>query len=173
MKILWKVIILSIAVGLVLAIIGFFTGASRTLYLDRRGVHVSGSGISHITESDMESFKNIYIDAGFSDVVFVISDHYGIELYGNNMEWRWTLENDALGITYESSTRFQILHIDFISKERNYAKIFIPQDSQLETVTIKTGSGDISLADLQADNLDISTSSASFSNAAFSWIFSA
>jgi len=41
MKTIWKIIIISIAAGLILAILGFTLGASRSLYIERFGVHIS------------------------------------------------------------------------------------------------------------------------------------
>ena len=43
MKKIWIIILLCIAVGLVLSVIGLATGASRSLYWDRAGIHISES----------------------------------------------------------------------------------------------------------------------------------
>jgi len=158
MKIVWKIILITTAAGLVLSILGLALGASRVLYVDRSGLHVTGSGVSHITEWGLEAFKNIQIDAGLSDIEFISSDKYGIDLYGDNMEWNWTLENGLLRITHDRGTRLQVMNLDFISTERNHVKIFLPVDTNLETVDIKTSSGNIKLSYIQTERLEATTS---------------
>jgi len=44
MKTVWKIIIISIIVGIILSITGLTLGASRSLYLDKTGVHVNNKG---------------------------------------------------------------------------------------------------------------------------------
>jgi len=158
MKNIWKIILLTIGVGLILSIIGLATGGNRTLYWDRTGLHTTGSGISSVTEHNLGSISNIHIDAGFSDIEFVRSDSFGIELFGDNMEWVWTLEGDTLTITHYQSTRFMILNIDFFSNQRNYAKIYLPENAKLDTVNLKTGSGNIEIGNFQVSNIEIENS---------------
>jgi len=152
MKIIWKIICLVIIVGVVLAITGLVLGASRSLYWDRTGIHVTGSGITSIVEHDIAPFKNIYIDAGFSDVEFKTSDSFGIDLFGDNMEWIWTLENDVLNITHDKNTRFQFLNFDF---SRNHAIIYLPDKIELDAINVKTDSGNIKLGGFSARNLNV------------------
>jgi lia operon protein LiaG len=157
MKTIWKVIILAITAGLILAILGFILGASRSLYLDRAGVHIYGNGSIHIIEHDLTSFKNIDIDAGFTDVEFVSSDTYGIEIKSDNARWDRLLENDTLTISLVRNSRVQIMNFNFLPIVRNYVKIFIPNDSVLGTITVKTSSGDVNLRDIRAESIDINS----------------
>jgi len=158
MKTIWKIIIITTAVGLILSIIGLSLGASRVLYLDRTGIHTSGTGVSQITEMNLDSFKNIYVDVGLSDIEFISSDRYGIDLYGEDMEWIWVLEGDLLRITHNRNSRFTVMNFDFIQSERSYAKIYLPDNVDLETVTIKTSSGDVKLGNFTADKVEVTSS---------------
>jgi len=158
MKIIWKIIIISIAVGLVLSMLGYYMGASRTLYWDRAGIYTTSSGECHITEPDLGEFKSIYVDAGFGDVIFVSSDKYGIELYGNNMEWFWTLEGGVLKISHNRGARIQIMNLNVFPTERNYAMIYLPDNTELETVSIKANSGDVKLGNFHATSVEINNS---------------
>jgi len=45
MKTVWKIIIISIIVGIILSLTGLALGANRSLYLDRTGVHLNNKGI--------------------------------------------------------------------------------------------------------------------------------
>jgi len=149
MKTVWKIIGLVVFIGLVLTITGLLLGASRTLYLDKTGVHISGSEISIVEELDLEEFNEIYVDVSFSDIEIIRSDTFGIELYGENFEWDWTLEDYVLRITDIGSPRIQISHFDFFQKQNNYVKIFLPDPDSLSPlgVVLKTGSGNIRLSD--------------------------
>jgi len=158
MKIIWKIIIIVIIIGLILSIVGFATGASRTLFFDRTGVHISGSGISHITEMNLSQIRNVSVDVGLSDVELVISGDFGIELYGSDIEWLWTLEEETLNISHSKNTRMQIINLDFITSERNYVKIFLPEDAVLDIVDIKTSSGDIKINNFRVDRLEVKSS---------------
>ena len=157
MKTIWKIIIITTAVGLILSIIGLSMGASRVLYFDRSGVHTS-STVSQVTVMNLDSFRNIDVDVGLSDVEFISSDRYGIALFGADMEWIWTLKGDLLKITHNRSSRITIMDLDFIPSARNHVKIFIPESVDLETVTIKTSSGDIKLGSITADKVEVTSS---------------
>jgi len=155
MKIIWRVILIAIAAGIILSILGLSMGASNSLYLDRRGVHTTGNVISHIKEPDLESFNSIYIESGFCDVEFINSDNYGIDLYGNNMEWSWSIDEGMLKITHNDSARLQI-NFGFMSFERNYAKVYFPANTVFRSVTIKSSSGDVKIGGYEAHEQDIS-----------------
>jgi len=159
MRTIWKVIIILIAAGLILSVIGLSLGASRTLYWSRAGVHVTDSRkVSHITEPDTGQFTGVYVEAGFSDVEFVHSDKYGIELYGKDMDWSWSLENGILKIGYTSGPRIQVWNIDVMNTERNYIKVFIPDNAGFETVNIRADSGDVKIGDFKATSVEITNS---------------
>ena len=158
MKIIWKVIIIIIIVGLILATIGLATGASRTLFLDRRGVHVGDGEINEVSELDLVPFKNIHVDVGLCDIELVSSDKYGIHLIGRDMKWSWSVENDVLSITHDKTTRVQIVDFGILSGPRNCVTVYLPENVVLEQIYLKSGSGDIELGNLQADRIEISNS---------------
>jgi len=159
MKTIWKVIIILIAAGLILSVIGLSLGASRTLYWSRYGVNVADNRkISHITQPDTGQFTGVYVEAGFSDVEFVRSDKYGIELYGKDMDWSWSLENGILKIGYTSGPRIQVWNIDIMNTERNYIKVFIPDNAGFETVYLKADSGDVKIGDFKANSVEVANS---------------
>ena len=164
MKSVWMKVLVIIAAGVLLLITGFFLGARLTLYRDGDGLRVRGRDtgeaatqkIHHVTEPDVGYFSNIYIDTGFSDVEFINSDRYGIDLYGVEMEWQWTLENGTLNIT--SVTVSTQTNIDFRSTKRNHIKIFIPENTEFNKITIKSGNGDIDIGDFRAQITEINNS---------------
>jgi len=156
-KTIWKIIVILIAAGLILAIIGFSLGASRSLYIDRTGVHVSGNETTYISEHDLASFSNIVIDAGFIDVEFFSSNAYGIEISSDNADLRWTVESDTLTVSLLRSSRVQIMSFDFSSSNRNYIRVLIPDDAIFDTVDARTSSGDIKIGDIKATSVEINS----------------
>ena len=157
MKLFWKLIIIFIVTGLILSTIGLVTGASRTLYWNRTGVIISSGEISHITSWDIGPIEDIYIDAGFSDVEFVISNHFGVELYSENAQWEWRT-SDVLEITQKRNTVTQILSFDFTPVQRSYVKVYLPENAELGVVDVKTNSGNIMLGGFKADTVNIKSS---------------
>ena len=157
-KIIWKLIAVSLIAGLILSVTGIALGASRSLYWDRSGVHISGGLISTITERDLQPFNTIYVSAGFSDVEFVSSDKFGIDLYARDMEWFWSLENETLIVNHDRGTRLQILNFEFAPHERNRATIYIPENAELNIVNIETSSGNINLSSFNAKTTSINNS---------------
>jgi len=167
MKKVWIIILIITLTGLMLSIIGIATGANRTLYLDKTGVHISGSTVSIVEESNLEAFREIYVDVSFSDIEILRSDTFGIELYGENVEWDWTLEEDhdnyrILKITDTGELRVPILHFDFDQKQQNFVKIYLPEnltnDNKPYVVDLKTGSGNIRLGGFNLTGVKISNS---------------
>ena len=157
MKLIWKLIIIFIVTGLILSTIGLVAGASRTLYWDKTGVTISSGEISHITSWDIEPIESIYIDAGFSDVEFVISNVFAIELYSENAQWEWKT-GDVLEITQKRNTVTQILSFDSTPAQRSYVKVILPENAELGVVDVKTNSGNINLGGFKADTVNIKSS---------------
>ncbi|MDR2590861.1 MAG: DUF4097 domain-containing protein [Oscillospiraceae bacterium] len=155
-KVIWIIIILTIVAGLTLAVLGFVLGASKTLYLDRSGLHIAGNEIIHIEEYDLEPFKNIHVDVRGTNVKFVASDSFGLEIYSDNTQWEWSQKNDTLIVSLITTTRIQLMSFDFFSHERNYIKIFIPLGTVLDTVSIEANSGSVEIGDLTANSIEVS-----------------
>jgi DUF4097 and DUF4098 domain-containing protein YvlB len=156
-KMIWKIVIITIVAGLILAIIGFTLGASRSLYIDRTGVHISGNEITHIAEHDFTPFRNINIDSGYINVELVSSNAYGIEINSDNAGWSWSLENDTLTVSLIRSPRVQIMNFNFLPIEQNYIKVFIPTDTMLDIVSVKTSSGSIEIGDIRALSVQVNS----------------
>ena len=158
MKTIWRIIIISIIAGIVLSVLGFILGAGRTLYLDRAGFHVSGGESTQISEHNLPSFRYISIDGGIGDVELVQSDNYGIDINSHETEWFYNIENETLVISHTRNQRVQIMNFDFLSAERNYARVYIPADAILETVAIQTSSGYINAGNFQAKSVEVNSS---------------
>ena len=158
MKTVKTVIVVLVAAGIVFSIIGVAMGASRTLFWTKNGISVASGIESVINEPDLGYFDGVDIDVGYGDVEFINSDKYGVEAYSYNQEWNWSLVNGTLKISYKKNTVIQIMNLDWNLDDANYVKVYLPAGAKLGDVKVKSGSGNISVGDFQADNLQIYSS---------------
>ena len=158
MKTVWKVVIILVAVGIMLSVVGLSMGASRALYLNRTGVYLDDGVKEWIKEPNLGYFKNIDINAGFGDVEFLSSDKYSMEIYGCEEDWEWTLNGETLSVKFRPKQKMsmKISLFDFnFSEERDQVKVYLPADAKLETVTVNTDSGKIKLGGFSAVDVQI------------------
>jgi len=161
MKTVWKVVIILVAAGIMLSVIGLSMGASRALYLGRAGVYIDDADKVWIKEPDLGHFKNIDISATFGDVEFLSSDKYGIELYGREEDWEWAIDGETLSVKYKLKQKMsmKISLFDFNwNEDRDQVKVYLPAGVKLETVTVRTDSGKINLSGFSADDVQIHNS---------------
>ena len=158
MKTIWKLIIISLVVGLIIAAVGFSTGASQTLYWDNKGIHLPDDTESRITEPDLGYFSSIDINTKFCDVEFVTSDKYGVDACGYGIEWDWSLDNNTLKVATDKrmTVNFFNINISFSKLPGNYVKIYIPKDAELGTVIVDVDSGEVDIGGFRADSVRIS-----------------
>jgi DUF4097 and DUF4098 domain-containing protein YvlB len=165
MKIIWRVVIILIVAGLILSLLGVALGANRWIYWDKRGSHiVDKSEEKRITKLDLEQIDNIDIDSKFSDVEFITSDKYGIDICYYDEDVSWSLDNGNLKIRFSVqasyrnfSNRFFDINLSF-DYPRNYIKVYLPADVRFGTVSVQADSGDMKIGDFHAGEVKINNS---------------
>ena len=165
MKNIWKVAIILIAAGLLISSIGLALGASRWIYWDKHGSHIVEKSVEkRITRLDLEQIGNIDINAKFSDVEFVTSDKFGIDIRYYDEEVTWSLDDGSLKIRFSVqagnrnySNRFFDVNLSF-AYPQNYVKVYLPADARLGTVSVQTDSGDIKIGDFSAVEVQLNNS---------------
>jgi len=160
MKTLWKAVIALIAAGLIFSLSGVLMGASRWIYWDKSGPQVvASSEEKRITELDLAQIENIDIDANFSDVEFIKSDKYGIDIRYYDADVSWSLSDGNLKINFDVQTRNRYFGINLsFNYPSNYIKVYLPADVALGAVSIKADSGEIKIGDFRAGDVRISNS---------------
>lgn len=166
MKNIWKIIAVSVAVGLMLSILGVFMGGfSRQIVWDRNGLRsVDKRNPNIISELDLDTISSIDVDASYANIEFIESDKYGFEIIYYNDIYNdgpvWSFENGRLKLGFsEGSVKMQILSMDFsFTGSRGKIKIYLPRGTELETVSLKTGSGDINIGGFNANKAIIHNS---------------
>ena len=165
MKNIWKVAIILIATGLLLSSIGLALGASRWVYWDKQGSHiVEISEEKRITMLDLERIDNIDINARFSDVEFITSDKYGIDIRYYDEDVSWSLDNGNLKIRSTVQTgnrnynkRFFDVNLNF-DNPQSYVKVYLPADVRLGTVSVQADSGHIKIGGFRAVEVQLNNS---------------
>jgi len=165
MKIIWRTVIILIAAGLILSLLGIAMGASRWVYWNRSGSHIVGSEEEKsITEHGLEPIRNIDISADFTDVEFIRSDQYGFDIRYYAADVSWSLDNGNLQIklstqktTRNDGRRFFDINLSFTYPSRNI-KVYLPADAELGNVSVTIDSGDIKAGGFLADDVQIRNS---------------
>lgn len=153
-------------IGLSLMITGFAMGGAKYgMYLDLSGVHISGKGTNiNISENDLERFSKINIDANLSNVEFVSSDQYGIEInYSSGTGTpTWSIKDGLLKISdgYIPINSVRLFNMDFGvfnfgEDSQNYIKVYLPADVTLDDVTVTLSCGNAVVGNFNAVNTKI------------------
>lgn len=155
MKVFWKMIIIAIVSGIILAVLGISLGANlQGLYWDKTGVHMIENKEIRITETDLQNVGSIDVDAGYSDVVFAEADKFGIDIHGYDGKWDWDLKDGVLSVKRQDMSRISLFNFPG-GTERNNIKIYLPKEAKLETVAIKAESGNVAIGGFTANNVQI------------------
>lgn len=164
MKGIYKIAVISIVLGLILAVSGITLGAGSSVYVNNKGVHViknSKENTKLMSESDLSKITSIDINARSADVMFIESDRYGIEIRYNEIEPVWNLSDGKLKISFDEndSFSFYLLNLNWDSFENNYVKVYMPHSEELDKISVTTSSGDINIGEFNANDIYIKNSS--------------
>ncbi|MCL1802828.1 MAG: DUF4097 domain-containing protein [Eubacteriaceae bacterium] len=145
MRSIWRIIVIAIVCGFALSVFGIAMGASRELYLDKKGLHIDNADEITISEPNLEKFTGIEIDTRFIDVEFITSGSYGIKAAGHGVEWDWGIKDGTLSVASRRINSIRIFSLNFSDGKQDYLQVFIPKGAEFDTVSIKTASGDVKL----------------------------
>jgi len=162
MKTIWKVVIILIAAGLVLSMIAVFMGASRWIYWGISGPQIADTdNEKRITELDLAQIENIEIRADYSDIEFIKSDKCGLDIRYFDENITWSLDNGNLSVTSSNKDinklRFFDINLSF-TYPKEYIKVYLPDDIELGSVSVKTSAGDMKIGGFSADDVQIKSS---------------
>lgn len=79
-KKLWIYVSITIILGIILTLIGFFTGNKTGVYFDINGMHIIEGKLQEEKQLDLEEIKAMDINISYFDVIFEEADTYGIEI---------------------------------------------------------------------------------------------
>lgn len=150
MKTIWKVIIVCVVVGLILAVLGLSLGASREVSFGKSGPHVvDNAEAQKIAELDLDKIENIDVQASYADIEFVESDQYGIEIVYYEQEPSWHLDDGTLTVSFNEDNTVHLFNFSLQDKTSS-VKIYLPRQADLGAVSLQTDSGYIDIGSFKA-----------------------
>jgi len=166
MKKLWITIVACVAAGAVLMAAGGVMGAKRHMYIDRTGIHVQdwkSAERTTVDEPDIPAFENIDISVFSFDIEFVRGESYGISIASaEGQEISWSNENGTLTVTEPSAASFPFFNfnLDWFSwfNYTSLIRVCIPEGAELDSVKIKSSSGNVTVPQLNCQRLDLNSS---------------
>lgn len=191
MKTFSKVVIIAVAVllalGLAFTVFGFMTGAVSWVYWDRDGLHVPQRGRQDnaasqavMSQSDLEAFTSVDIDADLADIRFIPSDGYGFEIAYSDQSPTpmWSVDNGRLKITKRdpnsregnrwfnvdfSRTRWFNIDLSFLPfvSDRDideHIYIYYPRPAEFDKLKLSVALGSVEIGSLTAGDISINSS---------------
>lgn len=161
-----------IAIGLVIYMIGFVLGGRVvSVGINSGGLFVLGAngtygkdgnrkGYFNEKELELKSFENLEIQTDFAEVQILESDHFGV-LLGEFSEhpFRFDQTGKTLKISQQNQFSFQMnlfmLPFGTFGKAMGdaYLTVYVPAGTKLNSISIKSSTGDVTLEDLAAKEL--------------------
>ena len=145
---IWLAIAIITIIGTALAVVGFTSGASTTLYIDKNGIHRESEATNE--SHDTGEIKKLDINASSAHIDVIASDKYGYEIIsrtGSNFDNSY--ENGTLKIKQRYGFR---LNIFSIYTGEDVIKVYLPADALLGDITVKNSSGKVNVDSINSDN---------------------
>jgi DUF4097 and DUF4098 domain-containing protein YvlB len=164
----WVFFFAFIISGIVLLALGWGLGARGNLiYIDRNGVHVSDQASTTTTtdsQTNLAAFTHVEISSVSANIELIPSDAFGFEtkLSSNNNHMTWDINDGQLTIDAERnhSQRFNLFSFNFRSwNADHHIKVFYPEGTNFNKISLKSVSGDIKALNLPAIMLSARTTS--------------
>ena len=153
-KKIFKISIALIVIGLILSIVGYLMGGKTQLGLTKSGVKVLSDEQVTINE-ELNPFNQIEINLDYYNQIEIITaDTFKIEATYNVgvNEFTYEVKDEILKINQAPSSTFSILNLDFSTAFSNL-KIYIPNNTELHSIQIKTQNSKIKLSYLNIEDL--------------------
>lgn len=158
-SLIWIISASAMALGLLLAGIGFFCGGARALNITQNGVHVFDRTERAVKDLNLNTFQSIDLDTKRFNIEFVQSEQYGIEIryYDDGDAPTYSVENSTLKVSDRSNRPFFNIDLGFLSPE-NTIIVYLPKNAALKDVNIKNASGDVAIGSFSAQTTKIEAS---------------
>jgi len=152
-----KIALAMIMIGILLAVIGLFSGTKFSIILTDNGLKAVGKEDRKNEEWVLEEFKDLEVALADAKLEVIPSDEYKLEiesLVGTKITH--TVENETLTIKDRASHSEFTFAMNFIGNiQKTIIKIYVPADKEFDNVSITNDFGDIKLNEMTTDKLMI------------------
>ena len=156
MKKIYLVCVILLVLGAALMLFGFLAGAFTGVYFDLSGIHL-GEKSDYVSTDTFDSITAINADMVSADIKVVPAGHFGIEIQNRqNRSIDYKITDGQLSITQERGFSYLPFSWSFRSP---VVTIYLPAGAQLDTVLLKTTSGNITANSFNCTQLDVSATS--------------
>ncbi|MFS0784668.1 DUF4097 family beta strand repeat-containing protein [Bacillus sp. 1P06AnD] len=147
-----------IVFGLIIAAIGFFSGAHYSVSFNGTSVEVDKHDTLKKKTVALKAFENVNIDINDADISFIPSDEYKVELsYLSKQKWTCEVKNGTLFIKYKDHNEKARFSLNFGLSASNQAKIkiYVPKEQMINQFTLINKYGDTSINGLSSQKLSV------------------
>ena len=166
MKILKFLAISAIFLGIIAVVLGFvFTKGDLNVI---KAAFITDQNYEYVVHEGTDAVNDVYINVTINDVVFLKSDDetYKVEYYESEQDnFEFSVEEGKLSLKNTYQYKFRFFNFNFQSKEVKTIKVYLPlsynkeiecisttgdviiSDFNLEKITVKVTTGDISIKD--------------------------
>ncbi|MBR6402308.1 MAG: DUF4097 family beta strand repeat protein [Eubacterium sp.] len=161
-KIAILILIILFVLGSVMLIVGIANGGNVAFNIDYANKKISTTSKENLYEGTEtpESFKNINIDIPAADINIKHGNEYKIEyhFYSSNAPII-TTDNDTFNMnTGKTKVVFSYGFVFDSNKDDGYINITVPENVDLENVTLDLSAGDVTIDGMNISDLDLDLS---------------
>lgn len=156
-KIITIIASIMIITGILLTVIGYFSGAKLTLTRDGNGFKIYDSG-NQISESfSLDPFSKIEGNLNDFDFEIIPSTEYKLEITRQeDQSITHKIKDHTLYLNEEASKGAIInINLDFFSFPQSVIKLHVPKDAVFSAVELVSAYGDVHIADITSTNFTI------------------
>ncbi|WP_226528938.1 DUF4097 family beta strand repeat-containing protein [Metabacillus niabensis] len=152
-----KVALAMMMIGILLAVIGLFSGTKFSIILTDNGLKAVGKEDRQNKEWGLEEFNNLEVALADAKLEVIPSDEYKLEIESlEGTKITHTVENETLTIKDRTSHAEFTFTMNFIGNiQKTIIKIYVPADKEFDDVSIANDFGDIKLNEMTIDKLTI------------------
>lgn len=144
-----------IAFGILLALVGYFSGGKWSLVLTDEGIQLPENNTLLNNSYKLDDFTNINVINHYGDVEIVASDRFALEtnvIKDNDVTY--SIKDHTLTVETKSKKK-NGLQIGFFSFGNPSIKIYVPSDVTLKTVVLNSNFGDTTIRGLNYQELTL------------------
>lgn len=144
-----------IAFGILLALVGYFSGGKWSFVLTDEGIQVPKNNNLVNNSYELDDFTSINIVNDYGDVEIVTSDRYALETnVVEDDDITYSIKDKTLTIETKGKKKNE-LQLGFGSFNTPSITIYVPKDVKLKTVDIDSNFGDMTIRDLNYQQLNL------------------
>ncbi|MFE3575573.1 DUF4097 family beta strand repeat-containing protein [Lysinibacillus sp. NPDC059133] len=144
-----------IAFGILLALVGYFSGGKSNFVLTDEGIQLPENNKLVNNSYKLDDFTNLNIINHYGDVEIVTSDRYALETNViNDDDVTYSIKDKTLTVETKSKKK-NGLEFGFFNFRTPSIKIYVPSDVKLKTVVLDSNFGDTTISGLKYQELNL------------------